>query len=330
MTIGIIGATGMLGHHIAIQAIHHQHKIISIQRPNSDLSRIKDLKCENRTADLNDRGSLIRAFAGLDAVVNAAAYYPTLPKPLAEEIKLARLQMQFFIDALEEANISRALYVGGAIAIPKNKEKQAADETGHYDQAPNNLAPYVQVKWLMDQMAQNAAKKGVPIIIGIPSMTFGEYDYGPTTGRLIVDLSNKSLPAYIEGERNVVYAGDAGRGLLYALVKGEIGERYLIGGYNTSTQKLVQHICQIARIPVLEKTLPLWAAKLISKFQEINYTVFGGTPPQLSSTAIAVLSGGQHLNIQKAQKELGYKPEINIDEMIGRAHNWFKNTGYIQ
>ena len=151
----------MLGHHIAIQAKLHQHEIASIQRKGSDLSKITDLKCENRTADLNDRGSLIKAFEGLDYVVNAAAYYPTLPKPLAEEIKQARLQMQFFIDAVKAAGIKKALYVGGAIAIPK-VNNGLADETGVYENAPENNAPYVQVKWLMDKMARDAAAQGSP------------------------------------------------------------------------------------------------------------------------------------------------------------------------
>ena len=329
MKIGIIGATGMLGHHIAIQALLHQHEIVSIQRAGSDLSKIADLKCENRMADLNDRGSLIKAFEGLDAVVNAAAYYPTLPKPLAQEIKSARLQMQFFIDAVQSSGVQKALYVGGAIAIPKVQDG-LANESGTYDKAPENNAPYVQVKWLMDQMARDAAKNGIPIIIGIPSMTFGEYDYAPTTGRFIVEISNQSLPAYINGLRNVVYAGDAGRGLLYALEKGRIGERYLIGGFNTSTSAIVEQICQTAEIPVFEKTIPLKLAKLISKIQETKYAVFRGSPPKLSSTAIAVLASGQHVDISKAKDELGYQPELDINTMIARSYNWFKKEGYIK
>lgn len=328
MKIGIIGATGMLGHHIAIQAKLHQHEILSIQRKGSDLSRIADLKCDNRTADLNDRGSLIKAFEGLDYIVNAAAYYPTLPKPLAEETKHARLQMQFFIDAIKEAKIQKALYVGGAIAIPK-VSSGLADETGIYVKAPENNAPYVQVKWLMDKMARDAAAQGSPIVIGIPSMTFGEYDYAPTTGRFVVEIANQNLPAYIDGLRNVVYAGDAARGLLYALEKGIQGERYLIGGHNTSTADLVAQICKTAEIPLFEKTLPLKLAKLISKVQETKYAVFRGNPPKLSSTAIAVLASGQHLDISKAERELGYKPELDLATMIGRAHYWFKKEGYI-
>ncbi|GAB5522146.1 MAG: NAD-dependent epimerase/dehydratase family protein [Roseivirga sp.] len=328
MKLGIIGGTGMLGHHLAIAAQLRQYEVTIIHRASSDLSRIADLTYQSRVADLNDRGSLIRAMEGLDMVANCGAYYPTLPKPLSQEIKTARLQMQFFLDAIKEAGIQRALYLGGAIAMPKAKSGQGHEEL-YYDKAPENPAPYVQVKWLMDKMAREAAADGLPIIIGIPPMTFGEYDYGPTTGRLIVDLANETLPAYIKGDRNVVYARDAGRGLLLALEKGRFGERYLITGHNTTTEDLVAAICKRAEVPLLKKTLPLGLAKVISKLQEVRYTLFKGTPPTLSSTAIAVLAGGQHLDGSKAKEELGYEPDLTIEDAIQRAHQWFIKEKYI-
>ena len=301
MKLGIIGGTGMLGHHMAIAATSKQYKLVLIHRKSTNLSKVKDLKFESREASLNDRGSLIRAFEGLDYVINAGAYYPTLPRPLATELKTARHQMHFFLDAVKESGVKRALYVGGAIAIPKAKSG-LANEEGVYDEAPEISAAYAQVKWLMDKMARDAANEGLPIVIGIPSMTFGEYDFGPTTGRLIVELANETLPAYIHGKRNVVYAGDAGRGLLLALEKGRFGERYFITGKNTDTSEVVDMICKKAGVPKLEKTLSLKLAKLVSKFQETKYSLFKGTPPTLSSTVVAVLTSGQHLDRSKAKK----------------------------
>lgn len=328
MKLGILGGTGMIGHHIAIAAHFKQYELVIIHRNEPSLQKISDLRFESRIANLNDRGSLIKAFEGLDYVVNAAAYYPTLPRPLASEVKTARLQMQFFLDAVRENDIKRSLYVGGAIALPKS-QSGIADESQYYKSNPENNAPYVQVKWLMDKMAREAAEAGLPIVIGIPSMTFGEYDYGPTTGRLIVELANETLPAYVRGNRNVVYAGDAGRGLLMALEKGRFGERYLITGENTNTDDLVELICKIAQVLPLKKTLSIRLAKLISKVQETKYALFRGKPPTLSSTAIAVLSGGQHLDGNKANTELGYQPELSPQDAVERALKWFEREGFV-
>lgn len=329
MKLGIIGGTGMIGHHIAIEAQIRQYELVLIHREQADLDKVIDLRYESRVADLNDRGSLIKAFAGLDAVANCAAYYATNPKPLAEEMKTARLQMQYFLDAVEKAEVKRALYVGGAIVIPKVTEG-LANEEGIYDKAPENLAPYLQVKWLMDEMAREAAQDGLPLVIGIPSMTFGEYDFTPTTGKLIVELAKENLKAYIKGDRNVVSARDAGRGLLYALEKGCLGERYLITGENTSMDELVKTICERANVKVLDKTLPLNMAKLISKIQETKYALFKGEPPKINSTAITIMSGGQHLDGAKAKAELDYTPELSMKDAVDRAYVWFDKHGYIK
>lgn len=329
MKIGILGGTGMLGHHLAIEAQIRQYELVLIHRQNTDLDKVVDLRYESRIADLNDRGSLIKAFQGLDAVVNAGAYYPTLPKPLAQEMKTARLQMKFFLDAVEESKVERAMYVGGAIALPK-LPSGIANEDAYYEKEPENMAPYVHVKWLMDSMAREAAADGLPIVIGIPSMTFGEYDFGPTTGQLIVDIANQKLKAYIKGERNVVSARDAGRGLLYALEKGKVGERYLITGENVNMDTLVATICEKAGIPQITKKVPLSMAKLVNKLQETRYALFRGEPPQVTSTAIAVLAGGQHLDGTKAKVELDYTPELTMRDAVERAYIWFEKHGYIK
>lgn len=329
MKIGILGGTGMLGHHMAIEAQIRQYELILIHRKGTDLDRVRDLRFESRVADLNDRGSLIKAFDGLDAVANCAAYYPTLPKPLAQEMKTARLQMKFFLDALEKAKIQKSLYVGGAIALPRVTTGMATEEAS-YEKAPENMAPYVQVKWLMDDMVRDAAKDGLPIVIGIPSMTFGEYDYGPSTGRLIVELANQTLKAYVKGQRNVVSARDAGRGLLYALEKGKAGERYLITGENTDMDRLVATICERAEVPLLTKTVPVNMAKVMNKLQETRYALFRGEPPKISSTAIAVMANGQHLDGTKAKTELDYTPDLSMRDAVDRAFIWFDKHGYIK
>lgn len=319
----------MLGHHMAIEAQIRQYELVLIHRKGTDLDRVRDLRFESRVADLNDRGSLIKAFEGLDAVANCAAYYPTLPKPLAQEMKIARLQMKFFLDALEGAKVEKSLYVGGAIALPKVASGMATEQAS-YDKAPENMAPYVQVKWLMDDMVRDAANDGLPIVIGIPSMTFGEYDYGPSTGRLIVELANQTLKAYVKGQRNVVSARDAGRGLLYALEKGEVGERYLITGENTDMDTLVATICERAEVPVLTKTVPVNMAKFMNKLQETRYALFRGEPPKISSTAIAVMASGQHLDGTKAKTELDYTPDLTMRDAVDRAFIWFDKNGYIK
>jgi len=327
--IGIIGATGMIGHHTANAVIEsNKHELFVIHRESSDLSSIKDLKYQSRVADLMDKESLVNAFKGLDYVLNCGAYYPTTPKPLKAELTIAKSQMANFLSAINASNIKQALYLGAAIAIPIEASGEA-DESKFYSKPPPNKAAYVQVKWLMDKMAREAGKSGTPIVIGIPSMTFGEYDYGPSTGQLIVYTANQTIPGYVEGNRNVIYAGDAGKGLLLACINGKPGERYLLTGENITMEKLVRKIAAASALQEIPKQVPIGLAKFMSMLKMTRYKIFGGEMPLLNDTAIAVMSAGQYLRGDKAQKELGFKPTKDIDETLAITVAWFKDNGYI-
>jgi dihydroflavonol-4-reductase len=328
MNTGIIGATGMLGHHTALAALKAGHQLFVIHRKGSDLSKISDLNFESRIGDLNDPATLREAMQGLDMVINCGAYYPTAPRPLTEDLRVAETQMRNFIEAVRQSGIKKALYVGGSIAIPRSPTG-TGDEDAVYETDPENKNNYVQVKWLMDKMAREAGRTGVPIVIGVPTMTFGEYDSGPSTGTIIVQVANGTMKGFVNGPRNMVYAGDAGRGLLLACEKGNIGERYLITGENAHIGDLVQTIAEVAKVPVPKRELSLGTAKTLSRIMGLRYRLFGGKPPLLNSTTIAIMASGQFFDGAKA-KALGYAPTVSIRQAVERAVKWFEENAYIK
>jgi dihydroflavonol-4-reductase len=329
MKIAIIGATGMIGHHTAKAVLERGHNLLVIHRASSNLSLLKGLKLDSAIADLDNINSLTTILSNVDAVINCAAYYPTKPLPWKQEVETAVSQMEKFLSACKQAKVAKIVYLGAAIALPKDLNGNPGNEELIYKQRPSDKTPYVQVKWEMDRIAREMAKEGLPIVIAIPSMCFGEYDYAPSTGRLVVEVANNTLPAYIKGKRNVIYAGDAGAGIVLACEKGRVGERYLFTGTNISMDELIQLIAKIANTTAPTKVIPLSIAKLISKLQETKYKLLGGELPKLSSTAIAVMASGQFLDGSKAASELGFKPTLNLEQTIERTINWFKANGYI-
>ncbi|MDD9892500.1 MAG: NAD-dependent epimerase/dehydratase family protein [Gammaproteobacteria bacterium] len=327
MRIAILGATGMLGHHTALAAQAAGHEVIVLHRPNSDLARIEDIQGERRVATLDKRQWMERALEGVDAVINCAAYYPTTPKHWKDEVKAATYQMQKFYDACAIHPLKKIVYLGGSIALPKNPSGDPGHADLYYPQTPNNKNAYLQVKWTMDKQALAQANNGLPVVVGIPSMTFGEFDYGPSTGQLITEIANGTLPAYVRGQRNVIYAGDAGRGLLACAEKGQPGKRYLLTGENTDMDTLVSIISKLSNRPT-PKAVPLGMAKAVNQIQTTVYKL-GGKPPKVSETAIAVMSAGQHLDGKQTEKELNFKPEISTESAVNKAFQWFLEQGYI-
>ena len=320
----------MIGQHVAHALITRGHELVVLHRASSDLSALASLPFEPREVDLNAASGFASQLRGLGALVHCAAYYPVQPAPWRQEIVIARKQLTCVLDSAQAARLTRIVYVGAAIALPKAADHERGDESLSYADNPPDRAPYVQVKWAMDKLARERALAGLPLSIAIPAMCFGEYDRGPSTGRLITDIANRKLSAYIRGQRNVVYSGDAGRGIALTLERGRPGERYLLTGTDVTMDELVPLIARIAEVPPPTTVAPLWLARALGKLEELRYRHLNGPLPTLSSTAIAVLSSGQYLDGEKARRELGYQPEVSLETAIRRALDWFIAHGYVE
>jgi dihydroflavonol-4-reductase len=329
MRIAVIGATGMLGQHTARALLSGGHELHVIHRASSRLDTLAGLDYTASVAELDDRRSLEDALSGCEAVINCAGYYPTRPRPWREDVAIATTQMDNFYAACAAHPLKKIVYLGGAIALRKNPSGEPGDESLAYAAEPGNKNPYLQVKWAMDRQALEQASRGLPVVVGIPSMTFGEFDYGPTTGRLLVEIANGTLPGYVRGNRNVIYAGDAGLGLVRVCEAGRPGERYLLTGSNLSMDELVSKMALLAGVPAA-RAIPLSVAKVVSTVQSLRYRWLGGALPKVDATAIAVMSAGQFLSGAKAEKELGFKAGTSVDMALERALAWFRAEGYVR
>ncbi|MBW1906485.1 MAG: hypothetical protein JRG67_14770 [Deltaproteobacteria bacterium] len=94
------------------------------------------------------------------------------------------------------------------------------------------------------------------------------------------------------------------------------------------SQPRVEKIAALASVDA-PKAVPLAAAKFLSMLQTLRYKL-GGNAPKISSTAIAVMSAGQFLDGSKAERELGFKAEVSLDEALRRALEWFRRVGYVK
>lgn len=135
------------------------------------------------------------------------------------------------------------------------------------------------------------------MLVGIPSMTFGEHADGETTGRLVLCA-----------ERD------------------RAGERHLITGENTTMDALVAEIARQAGGPE-PRAIPLPVAGAAARLDGWRYRLPGDTPPRLTDSAIAVMASGQFLDGAKAQRELGYRPESSLVQAIARSLAGFRRAG---
>lgn len=325
MRIAVFGATGLLGQHTARAVLAAGHELTVLHRASSKIERLRDLTFRAQAVDLAESEGLIRALSEVDAVVHCAGYVPGL-RSLHEEVQQARREMSAFCEACLSAQNRKVVVVGASSALPRAKADELASERLRYTSAPPDRNVFVQVKWALEDVALDYAQRGLALSIGIPAMAIGEYDHGPTAGRLVLGIANRSLPGYLRGRRNVMCAGDAGRGLVRCVEAGAAGERYLLAGENLSMDELVAKIARAAEVP-MPRAIPLPVARSLAVVQRLKYHL-GGAEPSVTDAAIKVISGGQFVSGEKARRELGFEARVSVDDAITRALTWFQANGY--
>src|SRR6202008_3494878 len=162
MRIAVVGATGMLGQHVARHTLRAGHDLIALYRNPGLLNSLADLRCEAPQADLEDVDSLRRGIRGADSVIHCAAYYPGAPKSIGEELAAAARLSNNFYNACAEGELKKIVYVGSAISLPRSCDGKPSDGSQSYPERPRDQNAYLQVKWAQDTLARQKAAAGMP------------------------------------------------------------------------------------------------------------------------------------------------------------------------
>src|SRR5690606_15452792 len=98
------------------------------------------------------------------------------------------------------------------------------------------------------------------------------------------------------------------------------GERYILGGVNTTLKEFAETVCAIAGI-----NRPMIVPRALAKFGAYMSEWWGlltGNLGALTLTSYYHLEYGQHYSSKKAETELGYKPTTDLADAIQRELQW--------
>jgi dihydroflavonol-4-reductase len=227
----VTGASGFVGSAIAETLRAAGHHLRVLVRPSSSRANISplDTVCEG---DLTDRSSLAAALKGVRFVFHAAADYRLWARDPREivrnNVEGARLVMEESL----RAGVERIVYTS-SVATLKLTDGAPADESRPLSE-DEAIGAYKRSKVAAERLVETMARRDkLPAVIVNPSTPIGPRDVKPTpTGRVIVEAASGRIPAFVDTGLNLAHVDDVAAGHLAALRRGEIGERYILGGEN--------------------------------------------------------------------------------------------------
>jgi dihydroflavonol-4-reductase len=324
----VTGATGFLGSHVAQALAEKGADLRLLVRDNSNLKNIQGLKADLITGDLRDPASLVKGIAGCDVVFHVAADYRLWVRDPAEMYRANVEGTRAILGAARKNRVRRVVYTSSVATMGFTGGGQPADENFPVS-LQNMIGPYKRSKFMAEQVAIEAARAGLDVVIVNPSTPVGERDIKPTpSGRIVVDFLKKKFPAYVDTGLNLVDVKECARGHIAALERGYAGERYILGGENLTLKQILDKLAAITGLPSPRVRVPYVLALATGIVDEVVTGRLRGREPRATIDAVRMGRKKMFVSSAKAKRELGWKVGP-VDNALARAVAWFREGGYV-
>jgi dihydroflavonol-4-reductase len=328
----VTGATGFLGSHVARALAAHGARLRVLVRPTSDLRNIEDLNAERVQGDLRDPVSIEKAMAGCEAVFHVAADYRLWVRDPEQMYRSNVEGTRSLLEAARKQGVRRVVYTSSVATVGFASNGQG---NGHVadEHSPVSLADmighYKRSKFMAEQVAFDAARSGVDVVVVNPTTPVGERDVKPTpTGRIVLDFLKRKFPAYVETGLNLVDATECARGHIQAFEKGKSGERYILGGENLTLKQILDRLAAISGLKSPTVKLPYVFAFATGVVDEMVTGRLLRREPRATIDAVRMGRKMMFVSSAKAERELGWRV-VPVDGALRRSVEWFRSNGYV-
>jgi len=325
----VTGATGFLGSHVAQALAGDGADLRLLVRPGSDRRNLQGLQAKIVTGDLRDPASFAEALPGCDALFHVAADYRLWVRDPQEMYRANVEGTRAILELARKAGVKRTVYTSSVATMGFRSNGHLADENSPVALA-DMIGPYKRSKFLAEQIALEAGKSGMDVVVVNPTTPVGERDIKPTpTGRIILDFLKRKFPAYVDTGLNLVDVRECAKAHIAALRKGKAGERYILGGENLSLKQILDKLGVITGLKSPSVKVPYALALATGVVDEIVTGRIRGKEPRATIDAVRMGRKKMFVSSQKAMRELGWEL-FPVDDSLRRAVSWFQENGYVQ
>ena len=325
----ITGATGFVGSHVARELAAQGADLRLLVRPTSRRDNIAELRAEAAVGDLCEPESLKKAMAGCEFVFHIAADYRLWVRDPRQMYRANVEGTRAIIRAAQESGIRRVIYTSSVATMGFTREGHIAAEDSPVS-IDDMVGHYKRSKFMAEQCALEAGRKGANVVVVNPTTPIGESDIKPTpTGRIVVDFLKRKFPAYVDTGLNLADVKEVARGHLLAMEKARPGERYILGGENLTLKQILDKLAALTGLPSPTMKVPHAVAMGFAIFDQFFTGTILGKEPRATIDAVKMGRKKMYASSAKAERELGYRL-LPVEDALRRAIEWFQTHGYVE
>ncbi len=301
----VTGANGFTGSHLVKALEQRGNVVVGLVRKSSNLDRLSDCKLQFVYGDITDRDALKTAMAGVDWVFHTAAYVE-LGLVNAAEMEGVNVEgTRAVMEVAQAVGVSKVVYCS-TIGVFGDTKGQVVNETFKRTQADFSSA-YDRTKYQAQQIVDEFAAQGLPVVSILPSGIFGADD--PHFGPVMQQFLKRRLPLWVGGDRitGIVHVDDLVAAMILAAEKGKPGEHYIISAGDLTTREMFDILSQETGIPV-PREAPKPLVRLVGNLLDPIGRLFKWQPPISRERVHYIYDRCVRVDATKARTELGWHP----------------------
>ncbi|MBP3849834.1 MAG: NAD(P)-dependent oxidoreductase [Prevotella sp.] len=331
MKILVTGASGFIGSFIVEEALKRGFETWAAIRKSSSRAFLQDARIhfiELNFASEEQLKDQLRDHQ-FDYVVHAAGVTKCLHKE--DFFRINTEGTKNLVRALMALKmpLRRFVYISSLSIMGAIREEQPYTEIRESDEAKPNTA-YGLSKLEAEQWLDTVSEK-FPYVILRPTGVYGprERDY------FMIAKSIKSHTDFAVGFKQqditFVYVTDVVQAVFLALEKGQTGRRYFLSDgevYQSSTFSDLIHR-ELGKPWWIRITAPLWLLRIITFCGEYIAHLTGKVTALNNDKYNIMRQRNWRCDIEPARKELGYEPQVKLEEGVRRSVQWYKENGWL-
>ncbi|MBN1647775.1 MAG: SDR family NAD(P)-dependent oxidoreductase [Spirochaetales bacterium] len=312
----ITGASGFIGSHTAAAFLAQGYSVIAQYRsdnPPVRLTRLESPSCILAQCDLTDKNAAANLLAGVDSVVHLAGLAGHFG-PYRHFYRANVLSTRNLADAAKATGVKTFVHISSTVVHGFRNHIDTVENGPYYPL----ISSYQKTKKLAEDYVIGLNSSRMKTCALRPGNV-----YGPDDTTMMYDYFDQIMKGFlplVAGGKSLtcpVYVSDMADAILLALEKPvSAGQVYNItSGEKVTWKEILDYACLYLNKKPLKFSVPYWPGRCLA-FLASNAARLFRINSKFVPTRYLIDQGGlnYHFSVQKAARELSYKPMVMISE----------------